>query len=148
HPQALKLREEDWAVKIRKNPPNFVRQYVLLPLQTAAEANPDDARYRRGLADWTGVLWQLTHEDKHRDAALEHVHAAQVLDPKSREVWLLETQLRMMFGRDLQLQAWDPTLAILTPWGPFPNLSLPPQPLGAYVRIFQEPAKTKAAQAA
>src|SRR5262249_42579858 len=48
----------------------------------------------------------------------------------------------------LQCQYWDPDLGILTPWGPFPNLSLPPQPLGAYVRIFQEPAKTKAAQAA
>src|SRR5262249_55440360 len=129
-------------------PSSYLRQYVLGPLQKAADANPDDVRYRRWLADWNSVLWQVTHNDKDRDAALEHVHAAQLMDRISRDVWMTEAQLRTIFGRHLQLRAWDPTLALLTPWGPFPNLSLPPQPLGAYVRIFQEPTKTKAAQAA
>jgi hypothetical protein len=147
-PQLLNETTEAWARQIQRNPVNYLRQYVLRPLQAAAEANPEDARYRRWLADWTGVIWQLTHDSNDRTAALDHIYAAQVIDPRNREVWLTEAHLLTMFGRHLQLQAWRPILAISTPWGPFWNIPIPPQPAGAYVRIFQEPAKTKAAQTA
>jgi O-antigen ligase/tetratricopeptide (TPR) repeat protein len=142
------LVPEEWRREIRRNHVGFVRQQILRPLQVAAQANPEDARYPRWLADWTGVVWQMTRRDTDRQAAREYAHQTQVLDPFGRGGWLAEATLDAMFGSAFQLQSFYPILAASVPWGPFFNLQLPPQPLGAYVRIWQEPTKTRQAKAA
>jgi hypothetical protein len=82
------------------------------------------------LANWTRVAWQMTGRDSDRDAAWRYALHAQELDPVSREGWLTEANLCTLFGQHLQLRSLTSTLAVSIPWGPFPNLQLPPQPLG------------------
>jgi hypothetical protein len=142
------LVPEEWVREIRRDHVGFVRRHIIRPLQIAAQANPDDARYPRGLSDWTGVVWQMTRGDADRNAAREFAHQTQVLDPLGLDGWLTEAHLEAMFGGYLQLHSWDPVLAVSWPWGPFFNLQLPPQPLGAFVGVFQAPAKTRQAKAA
>jgi hypothetical protein len=136
---------EEWARLIHPNRVRFVRQQILRPLEVASQANPDDARYLHSLADWTGVVWQMTGSPKDQDAAWRYALQAQGLDPVSRDGWLAEANLCTLFGKRLQLRSWNPTLAVSVPWGPFPTLQLPPQPLGALVRLYNEPRKTEAA---
>jgi O-antigen ligase len=138
----------EWALAIRRDRVGFVRQQILKPLLRAVEANPEDARYLRTLALWTGVVWQMTQRDADREAASRHALHVQGLDPVSRDGWLAEAELSAMFGRPLQLEAWTPTLAVSTPWGPFANLQLPPQPLGTLVLFSGGATKNKAALAA
>src|SRR5262249_36616278 len=138
----------DWEQAIRRNRPGFVRQQIIRPLEIAFSANPGDARYLPPMALWSGVVWQMTGNKVDREAAWEYALQAEELDPVSRDGWLAEASLCAMFGRQFQLQSWIPTLAVSTPWGPFPNLQLPPQPLGALVRWRNEPAKTPAAKSA
>jgi hypothetical protein len=142
------LVPEEWRREIRRDRVGFVRRQILRPLQDAAQANPEDARYPRALADWTGVIWQMTRRDTDRNTAREYAHQTQVLDPFGREGWLSEAALDAVFGRSFQLQSWDPVLAVSVPWGPFFSLQMPLQSLGAYVRIWQELAKTPLAKAA
>jgi O-antigen ligase len=149
-PSAGKSVPGKWVRDIRRNPVEFVRQQILRPLQLAHERNPEDARYLRALAIWTSVAWQMqTREsDADRESAVRYALHAQELDPVSRDGWLIDADLCTLFGRRFQLEAWSPILAVSTPWGPFPNLQLPSQPLGAMIRVFEPPSRTKAGQAA
>jgi hypothetical protein len=138
----------DIAREIRRNPRAYIDHSVLRSLQIAAEANPEDSRYLISLADWTGVLWQLSRDDpKHRDTirdtARRYALACQAKDPKNREGFLVEARLEAMFGAHFLARSWQPTLAVSAPWGPFPQM-LPIQPLGSFVRIFEEPSLTPA----
>jgi hypothetical protein len=58
-----------------------------------------------------------------------------------RDGYLAEARLEAMFAVHFQLEAWRPTLAVSTPWGPFPQI-LPTQPLGCFVSLFRAPSNT------
>jgi len=131
---------------VRRNPVQFVEQQIVRPLQLGFEANPDDARYLRPLAKWTAQIWAMTGSDAAREVAWRHALKAQELDPVSHDGWLTEAVLCTTFGRLFQLQAWGPLLAASVPWGPFPNLQLPPQPLGMIVWRYHDPIKSRAAE--
>jgi hypothetical protein len=139
---------EQWAKELHRGRVRFVRQQILHPLEVAFESNPEDARYLQSLANWTGVAWQMTDSEADRDSAWRYALRIQGLDPLSRDAWLTEANLCTMFCHRFQLRSWNPTLAVSTPWGPFPNLQLPSQPLGALVRLYNEPRKTEAAKLA
>src|SRR5439155_16112985 len=96
---------------------------------------------------WKFQVWQLWGRKADYDAALRLTQKAESRDPMNREYWVAEARLEAAFARVLQLPAWTPTLAVSTPWGPFLNIQLPPQPAGAYVLAFQRPAYTKAGTA-
>jgi hypothetical protein len=140
--------------EIRNHPIAFIRQFILGPLQRAADANPDDMRYVRMLVqeDWFAVIWQNSRRGESRNKiqleALGLTAKAIENDPVNRENWLAKARLEFIFAESLQLESWNPTLAVSCPWGPFFSLQLPPQPLGALVRLYNEPAKTLAAKSA
>lgn len=132
---------EDIKTRIRRNPPSFVEQSVLRPLELAAEANPGDSRYRLSLANYTGVLWQLVRNDPRfsesiRDQARAHALDCQRMDPLNREGYLTEARLDAMFAAHSLARSWQPSLALMVPWGPFPQM-LPIQPLGVLVQLTE-----------
>jgi hypothetical protein len=147
-PRGGQLVRETQVGDVRRDPAGFVRRHILRPLQAASEANPEDVRYLRSLAFWTGEVWRMTRRDADRAAALEYVHKAQAEDPLNVENFLTEAHLEVMASQVLQLQAWNPTLAVSTPWGPFFTLQVPIQPLGLLVRTRNAPAQTAAGKAA
>jgi hypothetical protein len=141
NPELARSMPKDRVSEIRRTPVRYLNESVLRPLQIAAEANPGDVRYQRWLADWTGVLWQFTHNDQHRNAARAYALKCQDVDPLGREGLLAEARLEAMFGAYYQLRAWQPILAITTPWGPFPQI-LPIQPLGCLVTLSRDPMRS------
>jgi O-antigen ligase len=151
-PPGEQLISDNRAREIRSNRVAFIRSHILRPIQLAAAANPDDMRYVRMQADWQRVIWQLSRGGQGRDTiqteALSMVEKAITNDPMNRENWLAKAELERVFAESFQLESFNPTLAVSWPWGPFFTLQLPTQPLGALVRIFNEPSKTRAAQAA
>jgi hypothetical protein len=146
------LITDNRAREIRSNRAGFISDRMLRPLQLAAAANPDDMRYVRMQADWLRVIWQLTRGGPRRDTiqgeTLSMIEKAITNDPMNRENWLAKAEIERVFAESFQLESFYPTFAVSWPWGPFFTLQLPPQPLGALVRLFNEPSKTRAAEAA
>jgi hypothetical protein len=146
------LISENLAREIHSDRVGFIRSHILRPLQIAEAANPDDMRYVRMQADWLRVIWQLSRGGDRRDAiqldVLAKIAKAIENDPVNRENWLSKAGLEGIFAESLQLESYNPTLAVSWPWGPFFTLQLPPQPLGGLVRLFNEPSETRAAKAA
>jgi O-antigen ligase len=142
------ILEENVTREIQRNPVGYVRRAILRPLETSAAASPDDSRYPHLLADWTGVLWQLTRTDKDRNAAREFALKVQTLDPLNREGFLSEAHLEMQFARHFQMKSWSPTLAAATPWGPYFAIPIPAQPLGVLMTVFQHPLHNQFARMA
>jgi hypothetical protein len=140
--------EENATREILRNPVGYVRRAILRPLETSAAASPDDSRYPHLLADWTGVLWQLTRNDKDRNAAREFALKVQTLDPLNREGFLSEAHLDMQFARYFQMKSWSPTLAAATPWGPFFAIPIPAQPLGILMTVLHHPLHNQFARIA
>jgi hypothetical protein len=73
-----------------------LKDFIIKPLERAAEIAPGDAKLPSELALWYEEQWNLFPEnDEMARKAVEMAHKVQTLDPDSREGWVMESTLQL-----------------------------------------------------
>ncbi len=89
---------------IRNDPDGYLRKLVLARLEQAIHLTPDDARLHVQAAFWYGTVWRLNLQKtqvsdlKIARQAVEHGVMATRFDPEGGQGYMVQYQLRMMFG--------------------------------------------------
>ncbi len=90
--------------KIQRAPDTSLRKLVIQPLEQAIRLTPDDARLHVQLAWWYGKVWEVNLQKTNKSdprlaaGAIGHGMLATGLDPDGIQGYLVQYQLRMLFG--------------------------------------------------